>query len=415
MADAPSNADQADTEPRANKKGRRKSLLILLAVILLGLAGGFTYYYTYGQYYESTDDAYVQGNLVTITPQISGIVTQVVVDDGDYVHQGQPIVRLDPTDTEVALNSAKANLANVVRQVRGLYNNVSYYQSQLQIARVNLEQAQTDYKRRKALAVSGAISNETAEHARDALNSAQNQLLAAQQQLYASKALTDNVSINDHPQIKAAIAQLQQAYLAHQRHVIRAPTNGYVAQRTVQLGNQVQPGTTLMAVVPLQQIWIEANFKESQMNQMRLGQKVDIEADLYGNKVDYQGHIESLGIGTGSAFSLLPAQNASGNWIKIVQRLPVRIQLDDQTLLDRYPLRIGLSLDVRVHLRDQQGDLLPSEPKTQPRYATDVYQHQLADAHQTISRILIANGISAEQAKQLLSDNHSPESNRTAE
>ena len=380
-------AEQNDNKP----SGKRRMLLISLAlVVILAVLGVYLYHLFYGRFHENTDDAYVNGNLVQITPQVTGTVVSIGADDGDYVEQGQVLVRFDPSDSEVALQSAEANLARTVRQVRGLYSTVDSYKAQVGSRKTDVERARADFQRRQKLAQGGAISQEELSHARDTLNSAQSALNSAQQQLDTNAALVDETDVASHPDVKAAAAQMRQAYLDEARSSLVAPVSGYVAQRSVQVGSRVQPGTPLMAVVPLEQIWIDANFKETQLRDMRIGQPVEVEADLYGSDVRYRGTVESLGVGTGTAFSLLPAQNASGNWIKIVQRLPVRIRLE-QDNLKKHPLRIGLSTDVTVDLHDQDGELLAQKPLTQPRFATDVYERQLAEADALIEQIIQRN------------------------
>lgn len=396
MADSTPNtvehAGNNGAEQNDNKSsGKRRTLLIGLALlVILAVLGVYLYHLFYGRFHESTDDAYVNGNLVQITPQITGTVVSIGADDGDYVEQGQVLVRFDPSDSEVALQSAEANLAKTVRQVRGLYSNVDSYKAQVASRKTDVERARSDFQRRQKLAQGGAISQEELSHARDTLTSAQSALTSAQQQLDTNVALVDETDIASHPDVKAAAAQMRQAYLDEARSSLVAPVSGYVAQRSVQVGARVQPGTPLMAVVPLEQIWIDANFKETQLRDMRIGQPVEVEADLYGSDVRYRGTVESLGVGTGTAFSLLPAQNASGNWIKIVQRLPVRIRLE-QDNLKKHPLRIGLSTDVTVDLHDQDGELLAQKPLEQPRFSTDVYERQLSEADALIEQIIQRN------------------------
>ncbi len=396
MADSTPNtvehAGNNGAEQNDNKSsGKRRTLLIGLALlVILAVLGVYLYHLFYGRFHESTDDAYVNGNLVQITPQITGTVVSIGADDGDYVEQGQVLVRFDPSDSEVALQSAEANLAKTVRQVRGLYSNVDSYKAQVASRKTDVDRARSDFQRRQKLAQGGAISQEELSHARDTLTSAQSALTSAQQQLDTNVALVDETDIASHPDVKAAAAQMRQAYLDEARSSLVAPVSGYVAQRSVQVGARVQPGTPLMAVVPLEQIWIDANFKETQLRDMRIGQPVEVEADLYGSDVRYRGTVESLGVGTGTAFSLLPAQNASGNWIKIVQRLPVRIRLE-QDNLKKHPLRIGLSTDVNVDLHDQDGELLAQKPLEQPRFSTDVYERQLAEADALIEQIIQRN------------------------
>lgn len=397
MSDTSSNpaTDSTEAQEATNdqrRRSKRKRLLTgLAAVVILGAAAAGGYEFFYGQYHETTDDAYVDGNEVQLTPQVAGTVISITADDGDYVKQGQTLVQLDPADSEVALESAKAQLANAVRQVRGLYSDVTAYQAEVSTRKVELQQAQTDFNRRASLAKGGAVSKEELSHARDALRAAKNALTSAQQQLDRTQALVENTTLETHPQVLSAAANLRQAYLNHARTNIVAPVDGYIAQRSVQVGKQVQPGAALLAVIPLHQVWVDANFKETQIEKMRIGQPVELQADMYGSDLTYTGHIESLGVGTGSAFSLLPAQNASGNWIKIVQRLPVRIRLDDEQLAQN-PLRIGLSMQVDVDLHNQQGKRLSETPVAKVRYATDVYDRAMQEANALIATLIQQNG-----------------------
>jgi membrane fusion protein (multidrug efflux system) len=337
-----------------------------------------------------TDDAYVQGNMVAITPQVGGTVVAIHAEDGMKVKAGQVLVELDPSDARVALEQAKANLAATVREVRGLYAAVDAGQADIRAREVAVQQARADVARRAPLVESGAVSREELSHARDALAAAQAALAAARQDTARNRALVDATTVSSQPQVEAAAAQLRAAYLALQRARIVAPVGGYVAQRQVQPGARVQPGTTLMTVVPLEQVWVEANFKETQLQKMRLGQPVELESDVYGDAVQYHGKLVSLGLGTGSAFSLLPAQNASGNWIKIVQRVPVRIELDGRQL-QAHPLRLGMSMAVDVSVRDQDGPVLPAAVPGKPVLETQVYARQLDEADAMIRDIVSRN------------------------
>jgi membrane fusion protein, multidrug efflux system len=388
------NPNTADTPvvqaPPANN--RRGFLLRVLLIVIVIAAIAFTaWYFIVGRWYESTDDAYVNGNIVQITPRVAGTVISIGGDDGDLVKKGDVLVRLDKSDTDVQLQHAAANLASTVRKVRGLYSTVSGAQAQLAVQKVNLQKAQADYNRRRDLAKTGAISAEELSHARDALTAAQNAMDTAQQQLQTNQVLVDDTVVASHPDVKAAAAQYRAAYLDDVHTTIVAPVTGYIAKRTVQVGQRVQPGAALMAVVPLHEVWVDANFKETQLTDMRIGQPVEVTSDVYGSAVKYKAQVESLGVGTGSAFSLLPAQNATGNWIKIVQRIPVRVVFTDPTQLDKYPLRIGMSLDTEVNMHNQSGAMLSQTPRTEPRFSTDVFDHELTDANQRIAQIIHEN------------------------
>lgn len=382
---------QSAPDQKNPQSGKRKFLLLGLAllVIVCGLAV-WAWHELYGQWSESTDDAYVNGNVVEITPLTTGTVISIAADDGDLVREGQVLLQFDPSDAEVGLQSAEANLGKVVRQVRGLYSNVDGIKAQLAAQRAEVQKAQDNYSRRRNLAASGAISQEELSHAKDDLTSAQSALTHIQQQLASNVALVDDTEVSSHPDVKAAAAQLRQAYLASARTTLLAPVTGYVAKRSVQLGQRVQPGTPTMAVIPLDQLWIDANFKETQLGKMRIGQPVEITTDLYGSDVKYSGTIDSLGAGTGSAFALLPAQNATGNWIKIVQRVPVRVHINADELA-QHPLRVGLSTTVDVNLHDQSGPVLAQQPPRQATFSTDIYAGQLAQADALIAQLIHDN------------------------
>ena len=396
---ATAQATQQTPQDAGNPRKRKVMLLALTLVVILGGVGVWAWHELYGRWSESTDDAYVNGNVVEITPQVTGTVVSIGADDGDLVREGQVLVQFDPNDAEVALQSAQANLARTVRQVRGLYSNVDGMKAQVHAQEAEVQKAQENYNRRRNLAAGGAISQEELSHARDDLTSAQNALANARQQLKTSSALVDDTVVSSHPDVQAAAAQLRQAYLTNARSTLIAPVTGYVAKRTVQLGQRVQPGTALMAVIPLDQLWIDANFKETQLRDMRIGQPVDIETDLYGSDVKYSGTVDSLGAGTGSAFALLPAQNATGNWIKIVQRVPVRIHINAEELA-RHPLRVGLSTQVDVNLHDQSGPVLAQQPPQEATFSTQVYDRQLADADAMITRLIHENSAVAGKTAQ---------------
>ena len=375
--------------PARNRRGLFLHLLVI--VLVLAIIGWAVWYFLEGRWYAGTDDAYVNGNVVQITPQIDGTVVSIGADDGDLVHAGDVLVKLDRADADIALARANANLANTVRRVRGLFINVTGAQADVAARKTAVDKARSDYERRRDLAKSGAISAEELSHASDALVAAQSAMTSTEQQYQNSKVLVDDTVVSNHPDVRDAAAQLRAAYLDDVRTTLLAPVDGYVAKRSVQVGQRVQPGLAMMAVVPLRQVWVDANFKETQLTRMRIGQPVEITSDVYGSSVQYQATVQSLGVGTGSAFSLLPAQNATGNWIKIVQRVPVRVVFTDPKQLDEKPLRIGLSLGVNVNLHDQSGSMLAQHAPTQPAFSTDIYQQELAAADEAINQVIRAN------------------------
>ena len=399
MATAENTQAQDNAQDTGNPRKRKMMLLVLAVVVALAGAGVWAYHEFIGRWSESTDDAYVNGNVVEITPLVTGTVVSIGADDGDLVHEGQVLINFDPNDAEVGLQSAKANLARTVRQVRGLYSNVDGMKAQVNAQQAEVQKAQDNFNRRKNLAAGGAISQEELSHARDDLTSAQNALANAKQQLKTTSALVDDTVVSSHPDVMAAAAQLRQAYLTNARSTLIAPVTGYVAKRTVQLGQRVQPGTALMAVIPLDQLWIDANFKETQLRDMRIGQPVDIESDIYGSDVKFSGTVDSLGAGTGSAFALLPAQNATGNWIKIVQRVPVRIHVNAEELA-KHPLRVGLSTNVEVNLHDQSGPVLAQQPPQKASFSTNVYDRQLAEADAMITQLIHDNSAAVSKTAQ---------------
>ncbi|PRG71387.1 HlyD family secretion protein [Burkholderia cenocepacia] len=377
----------ASAQPQNNGKRKRMMTLLVAVIVIAAIAYGL-YYFLVARFHEDTDDAYVNGNVVQITPQVTGTVIAVKADDTQTVKAGDPLVVLDPADSQVALQQAEANLAQTVRQVRGLFVNDDQYRAQVALRQSDLSKAQDDLRRRLAVAQTGAVSQEEISRARDAVKAAQASVDAAQQQLASNRALTANTTIASHPNVMAAAAKVRDAYLANARNVLPAPVTGYVAKRSVQVGQRVSPGNPLMSVVPLNAVWVDANFKEVQLKHMRIGQPVEMTADIYGSSVTYHGKVVGFSAGTGSAFSLLPAQNATGNWIKVVQRLPVRIELDPKDL-DKHPLRIGLSMQVDVDIKDERGDQLVNAPNTV--YETNVFAKYGDEADAEIARIIAEN------------------------
>jgi membrane fusion protein (multidrug efflux system) len=356
---------------------------------IIGLIYGL-YWAQVLRYEQSTDDAYVSGNVVQITPQISGTVVAIGADDTQFVKAGQALVRLDQADAKVALDQAEAQLARTVRDVRNLYATSAQLQAAVQVHETDLAAAQSDLARRRQLGASGAVSGEELQHATDAVQAAQGALAAARQQLAANRARVDGTTLENHPQVRDAAAAVRAAYLTFSRTELPAPVSGFVARRNVQLGQRVSPGTPLMAVVPLDQVWVDANFKEPQLARMRVGQPVKLTADLYGTHVVFHGSVAGFGAGTGAAFSLLPAQNATGNWIKIVQRVPVRVALDPREVATR-PLQIGLSMQAEVDVSNGDGARLPQVASNAASWSTDVFGSGDARADARVHAIIAAN------------------------
>lgn len=364
----------------------RQRMMLALCTLIASVAISYgIYYFMHMRFYESTDDAYVNGNIVQITPQVTGTVIAVHADDTQHVQVGAPVVQLDSADAKLALEEAEASLAQAVRQVRTLYVSNTTNQAYVAQRQTELTRAQGNLRRRQMLAQSGALSIEEIEHAHNTVESARAALRAAQQQLASSRALTGHTQLASHPNVLSAAAKVRSAWLNGARNTLPAPITGYIAKRSVQVGQRVAPGTPLMAIVPLNNVWVDANFKEVQLKHIRLGQPVTLTADTYGKSVVYHGRVAGFSAGTGSAFSLLPAQNATGNWIKVVQRLPVRIALDPDEL-QKHPLRLGLSVHATVNLRPIRN----AEVKPLPNslYQTKVFAQYGMQADAEIQRII---------------------------
>lgn len=394
MADADSKpAQEAEStpppSPRTNHT-RRRVLAALAAIFLVVGAAAAGWWWFDGRWYETTDDAYVNGNLVQLTPQIAGIVVRINADDTALVRAGDPVVLLDRADTQTALAEAQAALAQTVRGVRELYANAEALRATVALRRAEWRRAQEDLERRTGLPDARAVADEDLKHAQAQVETAAAALHAAEQQLAASEAMVSRTTVATHPNVKQAAAKLGEAYLAAHRASIVAPVTGYVAKRSVQVGQQVAPGAPLLAIVPLADVWVDANFKETQLQHVRIGQQVALTADLYGGAVKYRGTVIGLAPGTGSAFALLPPQNATGNWIKIVQRLPVRIRLDAQELA-AHPLRVGLSMYASIDTHDRTGPVLAEAPPTEPTATTQAYEQVLAEAARLERQIIQAN------------------------
>jgi membrane fusion protein (multidrug efflux system) len=371
---------------------RRGMWLVIVAVVfvVIGLLA-WAYWHFYGRNYQDTDDAYVAGDLVNVMPQVNGTVISIGADETDLVQAGQELIKLDNADAQIALRDSEAKLARAVRQVRTVFANRDQLEAVVAQRRSDFSKARSDLDRRKDLTASGAVSTEEVAHARDALSAARDGLIAAEKNLSASAALTGQTGVSDNPDVQAAATDVERAYLAARRTSIHAPISGYVAKRSVQLGERVGPGgQPLMSIVPLERLRVEANFKEVQLSQMRIGQPVRIIADLYGGHVEYHGKVAGLGLGTGAAFALLPAQNATGNWIKVVQRVPVRIALDPRELAE-HPLRVGLSTKAQVDVRDVSGEQLAQSARQAPVLATSAYDIDRREITARIEHIIEQN------------------------
>jgi len=384
-------AEAQSPQQPANKKKTRKKVLLLLALlfVLAGIAWG-VYWFLVLRHFQETDDAYVAGNQVQVMAQVSGSVNKVWFDDTDFVKKGDVLVSLDKTDAEQAFEKAQTALATSVRQTHQLMINAKQYQASIALQQTALAQAEADLKRREPLGASNLIGREELQHSRDAVATAKAQLDVAVQQYNANQAMILNTSLEEQPAVKQAAAELRDAWLALQRTDIRSPMDGYVSRRSVQVGSQIDTSSALMAVVPATNLWIDANFKETQLAGVRIGQDATVVADIYGDDVVYHGKVVGLDMGTGSAFSLLPAQNATGNWIKVVQRLPVRIELNQDDIV-KHPLRIGLSTLVKIDTTNADGSALATSVRQQAAYSSNALAIDLAPANQLIADIVRAN------------------------
>ena len=379
-------------EPAKKKSNRARYLIIATVVIVLLLIGYGVYWFIFLRHFENTDDAYVAGNVVQVTPQVGGTVVAINADDTELVQAGKPLVQLDGADAKVALDNATAQLAQAVREVRTLFVNNGTLNASIALRTADVERARHDVARRQELISTGAVSSEELDHAKSALQTAQSALTAAREQLTSNQVLTDRTTVSRHPNVLRAAGQVQAAYLNYARTTLPAPITGYIAKRSVQVGQRVAPGMPLLSIVPLNALWVDANFKEVQIAKMRIGQPVTLHSDLYGSDVTFHGKVAGLAAGTGSAFALLPTQNASGNWIKVVQRVPVRITLDPQELAV-HPLRIGVSMQVDTDIAQSGGNSLTSNQpaRTTAAYQTTVFDNAGHEADALIARTIAEN------------------------
>jgi membrane fusion protein (multidrug efflux system) len=385
------NAEIQNPQPPAKKKKTRKIALLFLAVLFIVIGVAYlVYWFMVLRHYQDTDDAYVAGNQAQVMAQVSGSVNKVWFDNTDYVKKGDVLVTLDKTDAQQAFEKAQTALATTVRQTHQLIINGKQYQATIDLQKTALEQAQSDLKRREPLGAANLIGREDLQHARDAVATAKAQLDVATQQYNANQAMILNTSLENQPAVKQSAAELRDAWLALARTEVVSPVDGYVSRRSVQVGSQISSTTPLLAIVPANNLWVDANFKETQLAGVRIGQSATVVSDIYGDDVVYHGKVVGLDMGTGSAFSLLPAQNATGNWIKVVQRLPVRIELDPKEVA-QHPLRIGLSTLVTVDTTNTDGGVLATSVRSSPAYETNALALDLAPADKMIAEIIRAN------------------------
>jgi membrane fusion protein, multidrug efflux system len=382
---------EPENRPAADKAKRSKPWgTIALICVLVGIVGVAIYYFGFARNEVKTDDAYVNGNLVRLTPQVSGTVIGINTDETQFVERGQTLVQLDANDANVALAQSKANLGQTVREVAQLFTQEARDVAAVNAQQTLLTQATQDLERDRAVFAVHGVSDETLKHDEHTVRGARLGLEQAQATLATTRAAIVGATPETHPRVLQAEANLRTAWLAAARTRVLSPVSGYVVRRTVQLGQQVTPATEMLAIVPVDSVWIDANFKENQLRSLRIGQPVKVSADMYGSRVSYHGKILGLKAGTGTALALLPAQNASGNWIKIVQRLPVRVGLDPDELAS-HPLLLGLSTTVEVDVEDQNGAALSKQPAWQASVNTDAYAAQITGVDAEIKDILASN------------------------
>jgi membrane fusion protein (multidrug efflux system) len=382
------NIDASATTP-SNGKRRRILLLIALIFIVIGALSA-AYWVLVLAKREKTDDAYVNGNRVVISAQVSGTVIAVLADDTQLVNAGQVLVKLDPIDAQTALSRAASALAQTVRQVRQQKATATQYDSEIETRKLELARAQIDLAKREPLVADHAIAGEEVRHAQESVQLARAALTQAERQSLSAHALVDGTAVEGNPAVLQAKDVYRDAWIAAQRNAVVAPVTGYVAERSVQLGQHIQAGEALMTVIPLHALWVDANFKEVQLRNLRIGQKAEVRSDLYGGTFIFHGHVEGMSAGTGAAFSLLPPQNASGNWIKVVQRVPVRILIEDNDLI-KSPLRVGLSATVTVDTTSRDGPVLAMKAGDRPVGDTQVYTQDLEKANAEADAVVRRN------------------------
>ncbi len=363
--------------PPPNHK-RTKAMWTFTAILIVAGLIWFCLWFFYFRYYESTDDAYANGNLIYINAPIGGAVVAFYADDTDLVQEGQLLVQLDPTEHQAVYEKELAHLASIVLDVKQLYDEVKVALANVKIQKIEVLRTRYDYKHRLTLQGTGAVSEEDFVHSRDAFRSAKAALKQAKSALKVARDAAGKTRIKNHPLIEQQKGTCREAYYNLKHCSVLAPATGYIAQRTVDVGQWVTPTTNMMAIIPTDYVWVDANFKETQLTYMRVGQKATVELDIYGSKAQYDGTVLGIASGTGSVFSIIPPQNATGNWIKIVQRLPVRISLNPE-VVKKYPARLGLSATVWVDISNQDLPMLAPAPSRKAVGTTDVYNIHLEE------------------------------------
>ena len=376
---------------RAGPDGKRRRVLSIITFIVIGLGVAWVLLWVLVfAVREKTDDAYVNGNKVLVSSQVSGTTIAILVDDTQRVTAGQVLVRLDPTDAQTNLDRVSSELGQIVRQVRQERATADQYDAIIETRRLELASVEMDLAKRTPLLADAAIAPEEVRHAYEAVQLARAALSQSQRQARASRALVDGTRVEENPSVLRAKAAYRDAWIAVRRNAVVAPVSGYVAERGVQLGQHIAAGQALMTVIPLDALWVDANFKEVQLRHLRIGQPALVRSDLYGGEFLYHGRVRGMAAGTGAAFALLPAQNASGNWIKVVQRVPVRIEIDARDLA-KSPLRIGLSTTVTVDTTHRDGLVLAVGSVDQPVGDTAVYAQDLDSANAAADTIVERN------------------------
>jgi len=375
-------------QPAPPRRGhRRRIIFVVLFLVIVAIAIAYCFRLDFP--YRWTDDAYVHGNEVFLVPRVTSTVVTINVDDTDLVQKGQPLVVLDDSDAKVAWLLAESELGDTMRKVCQFFVNVTEAKANVEARKIELAKAEDDYHRR-IVAKSGSVSAEDITHSQQARDTSRDLLDVAKQELAAAQALVADTDLEHHPLVLQAEAHVLDADLGLQRTIVKAPETGYVVQRNVEVGQRVTPGTAMLAIIPLNQIWVDANYKEEELRFVRIGQPVRLKSDFYGDSVEYKGHVMGLAPSTGAAFSLLPPDEGSGNWIKIIQRVPVRIILDDKKL-EKYPLRIGLSMRVTINTENHSGAVLTQVPSTQAVYVTDIYSNEWTQANQLVQSLVATN------------------------